>query len=61
MIGQVSGYALNGYILNSGTTQDHFGGLLGAYSSLAKYLAVFAKASVHIGRSSNANEYSCDD
>lgn len=61
MVRQVSGYMLDGYIVNPGATQDHFGSLLGADSSLAEYLAVFAKASVHIGGSSNTDQYSCND
>lgn len=61
MVRQISRYALDGYILNPGATQDHFSGLLGADSSLAEYLAVFAETSVHIGGSSNTDQYSCND
>ena len=61
MIGQISGYALNGYILNPGVAKDHFGSLFGADPSLAENLAVFAKTSIYIGRSCKTDQYSCDD
>lgn len=58
VIGQVSGYALDGYILDPGAAQDHFSGLFGTDLSLAEYLAVFAEASVDISRSCDADQYS---
>lgn len=61
MIGQVSGYSLDGYILNPGVPKDHFCSLFSADPSLAENLAVFAETSVYIGRSGNTDQYACYD